>query len=436
MMNLRQRATMLLFGLIVMGARVSAQETAVPDFMVAHLDEKIAAIEQCQRARGAEGDAFVFVADTHTHANSMLSARLVGAICRRASVDKVIFGGDAVVAFGSESDMYDCVRKHTTAFETYVAPYARVYNVIGNHDIIIKDVSDKANPRSYTASDETRHAMLLERQERYAHFDPKNRLGGYFYVDNPAQKIRYIGLNGWERHSDSRTTWTAITGFSPEQARWLVDEALVMPSDGWTVVMVMHASIAVGKRGSADYAPFEVLRGIVKAFAERGKYAFQGEVARYRYDLKADFTQSSATLAAFFAGHYHQDRFVYADNTAHVVSTCDARYNDDVVRRHINTPTESSFDVVSLNKREKKITLIKVGAGFNRIFHYDSRIRIAVGTRQSLRSELAEACQWTSSDENVATIAGGTLTALHPGSATLTATDRQQNKEYFDVEVF
>lgn len=435
MVNMRQHATVLLFGWVMMGASVCAQDNAVPDFMVAHLDEKIAAIEQCQRARGAEGDAFIFVADTHTHVNSMLSARLAGTICRRTSIDKVIFGGDAVVAFGSERDMYDCVRKQTSAYETYVAPYARVYNVIGNHDIIIKDVSDKAHPRSYTASDETRYAMLLERQERDAHFDPKNRLGGYFYFDNPTQKIRYIGLNGWERHSDSHTTWTAVSGFSPQQAQWLIDEALVMPSDGWTVVMVMHASIGIGKRGSADCAPFEVLRGIVKAFAERGKYAFQGEVARYRYDLKADFTKSSATLAAFFAGHYHQDRFVFADNTAHVVSTCDASYNDDVVRRCVNTPTECSFDVVLLNKREKKITLVKVGAGFNRVFHYDSRTKIAVGDKPTLRTELAGACEWNSSDENVATVASGTLTGLHPGHATITATDSQRNKEYFDVEV-
>lgn len=434
-MNMRLCAAALSVGVVVMGASVCAQDSTVPDFMVAHLEEKIAAVEKCQRAREAEGDAFIFVTDTHTHANSMLSARLAGAICRRMSIDKVIFGGDAVVAYGSESDMYDCVRKHTTAFETYVAPYARVYNVIGNHDIIIKDVSDKANPRSYTASDETRHAMLLERQERYARFDPKNRLGGYFYFDNPEQKIRYIGLNGWERHSDSRTTWTAISGFSPQQARWLVDEALVMPSDGWTVVMIMHSSIAIGKRGSADYTAFEVLRGIVKAFAERGKYAFQGEVARYRYDLKADFTKSTATLAAFFAGHYHQDRFAFADNTACVVSTCDARYNDDVVQRRVNTTTECSFDVAVLNKREKKITLIKVGAGFNRIFHYDSRITLAVGEKHALRTELAGTCQWNSNDEKVVAVANGTLTGLHPGNATITAADSQQNKEYFDVEV-
>jgi hypothetical protein len=106
MMNMRLCAAALSVGVVVMGASVCAQDSTVPDFMVAHLEEKIAAVEKCQRARGAEGDAFIFVTDTHTHANSMRSARLAGAICRRMSIDKVIFGGDAVVALGSESDMF------------------------------------------------------------------------------------------------------------------------------------------------------------------------------------------------------------------------------------------------------------------------------------------------------------------------------------------
>ncbi|MBI5820988.1 MAG: Ig-like domain-containing protein [Verrucomicrobia bacterium] len=403
--------------------------------MASHLDDKIAAINQCKKSTGTDGDAFIFVADTHTQVNSMLSARLAQAICRRTSVDKVIFGGDAVVAFGKESDMYDCARRQVESYDTYVSPYARVYNVMGNHDIIIKDISDKKHPKAYTASDEERFSILMKRQESYTHFDNNNRLGGYFYFDNPEQKIRYIGLNGWERHSNDRTTWTAISGFSPRQAQWLIDEALVLPSEGWTLVMFMHASVAIGKRGPRDCAPFEVLRGIVNAFAQHKPYAFKGTVARYNYDLKADFTKSSGVLAAFFAGHYHQDRFIYDGNVAHVVVNCDARYNDDVVRRKVNTVTECSFDVVSLNKREKKFTLIKVGAGFNRTFHYDSRITMSPGDTRTLRSELSGELVWSSSDKAVATAENGAVKGLHKGHATITATDDKQNKEYFDVVV-
>src|SRR5690606_19324 len=139
---------------IFIAIMVFVASAQVPEYYKEYLTTKISLVNDKERNIGASGEVFVYLTDTHTAANQMTSVHLIKDICTMTTVEKIIFGGDIVVAYGDEQKMYNCVMKHINSFDAVVSPYARLYNIIGNHDIIIKDNSNPENAVSYTATDQ------------------------------------------------------------------------------------------------------------------------------------------------------------------------------------------------------------------------------------------------------------------------------------------
>lgn len=411
----------------------AASFAQVPAHYTQHITSKIAEVNQKEKLMGASGDVFLFFTDSHTAANTMTSTYLMREICTTTTAEKVFFGGDIVVAYGDEDLMYDCVMKHINTYDAVVSPYARTYSVIGNHDIIIKDKSDPQNPVSYTSSDEARYALIMKRQESYVNFDPRNPLGCYNYFDNEAQKIRYICLNGSERHSDTKTTWSDRRGFSPEQAVWLTGTALRLPDDEWGAIIFIHCGMVepVHKNGFRDFA---VLKEILDAYNAKRPYSFKGESQEYQYHLKTNFSRSKGRLIAVFSGHTHSDLFCYSEGVPHIVTANDCQYHDDGIRRTRGTTDECCFDVACYDKKAKILSLVRVGAGSNRTIHLEKPTRLTVNSSATLTPAFIPA-RWSVSDSSCMTIDQGRITALRNGEVTVTAADRNNNKEYFNVIV-
>lgn len=68
--------------------------------------------------------------------------------------------------------------------------------------------------------------------------------GSYFYVDDPAAKMRLIVLNScW---TDSAHLRTASFGYGNTQLNWLADTALSFSEDGWCVALFAHGAASRG----------------------------------------------------------------------------------------------------------------------------------------------------------------------------------------------
>lgn len=101
----------------------------------------------------------------------------------------------------------------------------------------------------------------------------------------------------------------------------------------------------------------------------------EGSNTETAYDtvkVDVDFSNANGELIAYFAGHIHKDT---SSNIGFPIITtrCDAQEENDSVlkaERVVGTTTEQSFDVFTVNRKEKKIYATKIGAGIDREVSY------------------------------------------------------------------
>ena len=145
--------------------------------------------------------------------------------------------------------------------------------------------------------------------------------------------------------TDGVTQWTAFM-VGGNQSTSVPSEALLRiggtPIDGETIVVTVNEEIVESSGGGYDSV-----------------------------DVSADFTDAKGELVGYFAGHTHADYiYGYSDYGINIVThRCDSAQenNSDLLAEKVKgTTTEQSFDVVTVNKKDRKIYLTKIGAGADR----------------------------------------------------------------------
>ena len=78
----------------------------------------------------------------------------------------------------------------------------------------------------------------------------------------------------------------------------------------------------------------------------------------------ADFTGAKGVLAAYIHGHMHVDRLYSVGGVQSISVGPDACCQDDAaVTRQSGTVSESLLDAVVMDPAQRKLTLIRIGAG-------------------------------------------------------------------------
>lgn len=92
-----------------------------------------------------------------------------------------------------------------------------------------------------------------------------------------------------------------------------------------------------------------------------------------------DFSSLNVTPIAIFAGHVHFDGYYQYSVNAYngyiyvIATTCDAYGNQPKGSSATRTPktvNEQAFDIISINKADRLITITRIGAGSDRAFTY------------------------------------------------------------------
>ena len=192
----------------------------------------------------------------------------------------------------------------------------------------------------------------MKKQENRVTYNPNQRDGGYYYFDNPTQKIRYICLNNFQTPAQSF--------MSNYQVSWIGDRCLELTS-GWSVVFIGHCSIVQAQNPS--YASYADIKGLITALANKTSFTAS-------YGRTFDFTNSDVEVVGYFAGHEHIDDIDVVDGVTYILTTCDALLQDDGYNRAANTVNEQAFDVVQINTSTKHVDLVRIGAGSDREFDY------------------------------------------------------------------
>ena len=306
------------------------------------LELRINQINDKSKEIGTNGDMFIFITDMHNpytpfedkplhHRQNLRAIPLIKKVLECTPCNKVFVGGD--LAFSSLSDnntrelAYNQCRTVVNRFNELID--APVYFIKGNHD-------DNGYTDETYYTDNQLYPLFnacLEKDKDVTWGD-RNKL--YWYVDNPIAKIRYICLNTFPRKSDG----TQSLGMENDQKSWLKDVALNIPNTDWVAVILAH----------------------------KIHWNVQ-EIAKEKMD-------SGVTVAFCLGGHEHIDTFIpYTDmengkGVNFVQTTCDACYAEDGYGRRVGTDFENAFDVVTIDKTQRKIVMYRIGAGDIRSFYY------------------------------------------------------------------
>ena len=368
-------------------------DNALPTYWEEHLSDKIKTIKSLQSAGGKDCFSFVVLADIHRPSNlGKLSPLIAERIMDECSIKYALVVGDTQTR-GCWSNK-DSLLAEEAEFQSMISPIAdRVLRMEGNHDRAYGtfDRDGDGSVSNYDsdgnikpAQDRETYVYNLTPEEFYefcyrkvgtvgdVHFDDT---GTAYYVDDAANKVRYICLNThcvpYEESEDGTAEYSSmwVFRFTQSQFDFLTDEALVNLSENWSVVVSAHVPLTqeIGDR--------EIMQEVLKAYKNKTAYSgtYRGEYDFDAVSVDVDFTNAKGNLVGYFAGHTHADSVNTSLGFNVIVTRSDAKEENDATlnaERVAGTVTEQSFDVFTVNKKTRTIHATKIGAGDDREISY------------------------------------------------------------------
>jgi len=276
---------------------------------------------------GANGDLFAFITDVHWATNWKKSPQLLEWLAGNTSLRNVFFGGDAITKYDTKAEAkaeYDKFRDTLSNFKSFAwRP------VIGNHEFNNPGATQAQLPETLSASEA--FVMVYGENENII-----NVIDDYaYYVDNKTAKIRYIFVGA------------SYTSAIPVAVQNDVISALDALPVGYQVLVISHVGL-VAESLTIDST-------------------FQSIVD------KLDLMQTNENVIGVLSGHRHVDGSITTSAGTNIIATtCDGyvEHSSSQLTRTYGTITEQAFDIVQIDKVNRKLYLTRVGAGTNREFNY------------------------------------------------------------------
>ena len=309
----------------------------------------------------------------HMDRNNGRSFSLMHALLRDIDLENIIVGGDFVEnpAVTTKADVLRQIQEVVVGFGPY---WGRLLTVVGNHD-------DNTASRRWaeTLQGTELYDAILKHMGGAVTFGPDKT---YYYKDDTINKVRYLVLNSSNVPRVQDGTGVKYNSiqlhlYQQEQIRWVADTGLDVPGNDWSVIVTSHAPpYEPGVKGY-DFPTLNeaLMRGVIGAFNNKGTYSGTSPSnvpSEFKASVTADFTGKGGQVLAWFCGHVHHDNVVQMPEGISLISVL----NDGSVRwlnSPKNTPgttNEQAFDVITVNKNERKLYVTRVGAGADRVVSY------------------------------------------------------------------
>lgn len=298
----------------------------IPPWFSENVKSAAARVREKMLGVGREGDAFVFITDCHWRNNEKHSPALIRYILKITSVKMVVNGGDYLWGHhdtkqAAIDEIYSCVKALK-----FNDNGCRTFNVVGNHDHNSNNNQEKS---TYLSAMDAYSVIQKECESNDIIYGGYN----YYYWDNRAAQIRYVFF-------DRRA------GAKAEEEIWLKEVMGTLPN-GYSVICFIH--------------------GIYQA-----KKTDEGRIFAIEQQVVLDmFEPYKDRLICFIQGHTHMDGVFYAYNEQTevpiIITDCDCkRPMAPGVTASVGTITEQCFDIMVVNKKERRIHCIRVGRGADR----------------------------------------------------------------------
>lgn len=312
----------------------------VPDYWQIHLEEKAAQIREAVLTAGRNKSAFFFYSDSHWSNDTTYTAKmaptLLKYLCKNTPINKTNFGGD-IVSAEPENDANDATIKSTMAYlwewrkRLYGLP--NHHSVPGNHDD-----GNKVNNRF---SEQYVYGYLLAPEETADIV--RGDEGMYYYIDNPAEKTRYLHLD---------TAYQGVT--DAEQA--FVKEALISTPANWHIVAIAHLWYY------NDYSSYPPVLNGFDTNAKKLLDMFDSYNARGGEN--DEYAACGGKVELCIGGHYHLDHVEYtAGGIPVIIVEADALHDRSGTMPKAGTTDEAAVSAVVLDYAQQKVKLIRIGRG-------------------------------------------------------------------------
>lgn len=220
-----------------------------------------------------------------------------------------------------------------------------------------------------------------------------NKKSTWYYKDIDSKKIRIISVDVMD------VDHSAVDGsgkplfyggkawyISNTQMTWLINEALNFDSKDeldWGVVVVIHQAInsldqwySTNAISPAYESSIEKFKNVCVSFNTQSTYSDNYTFTAYPFynlNINADFTRYASEtkkpyMICWLVGHEHYDSYKTVDGINMIWTLNGGCYSgsaDSRVVRLPNTTTQNSFDLISIDSKERKIRVVKYGAGIN-----------------------------------------------------------------------
>jgi len=369
-------------------AAEAAQPYTVPSYWKSAVKNAVSTVREAQDGCGAQGVCFALCSDMHIHDNENNYARSLGmiaaAVMDETDIPLLINCGDLLT--NDSLAMAEWMKPCYDRAWGYLKPVRdRMLLVQGNHDGAWGAYSASNGSSAYKKNlspDELWQYLFRPQSADFARVNGPT--GAYFYVDNTAQKTRFICLNShdgqWSENSDGTAVWNTMTGgYTQQQIDWLID-ALNVEED-WCIVIASHVP-PTGKMPT-DYSTIrctDLMRGVVSAYALRGAYegsythnTANGEDAWADASVSVNFADAKGEIAGWFCGHAHRDDIILGDLPFPIVTITSAgnfSYDSTEPERVLGTSIETALDFVTINKKTRTLVITRLGTGENRRCSY------------------------------------------------------------------
>lgn len=314
----------------------------IPNYYTEHVREKELKIRENFDKCGVDGDSFVFITDYHDTSNSGNSANLIRHIMDNSPVGFVCLNGDLINDRQTKDLGIQALIGVVKKFG--FLPTDKFFVTIGNHEF--NNASNNESYRSRQLSLNDVYSAVSKHSEAYI----RDVDGLDFYVDNHAQKTRYyfIGSSIGSNPFSKANKWFA--------------ESLTTIHVGYKVIVFSH--IGLNNSASDWETSMDKIVAMLEAYKAHTSYTLDGAVY--------DFSAKNGDVIAVFSGHMHLDGALYTTSgIPFIATTCDAFSEEyGTLTRTKDTITEQAFDVVQIDRANRKIYMTRIGAGSDREFTY------------------------------------------------------------------
>lgn len=315
----------------------------LPSYYDAYLANKIATIQTNELTVGAYGDTLAFITDVHWDYNAQKSPLLLDEIRKKTTLRTIVCGGD-IINQGERATELSIMRDCINAFKNKFGSNFKF--TFGNHEQNTMGQTS-ATEKHFTVSEV--YSMCMKHQENSDVVQGEPPLF-YYYFDNKLQKIRYIVLDTGKYDE-----------LGQAQIDWL-ENVISNTEDGWSVAFFAHWMFTLsGETYVYGNAQTEFISNFVNAIAGKSSVTFWGKTY--------DFSTRNLEVPFVMCGHVHADYSIYTTNGVPIIATTTDRY---LVERPdtLGTITEQAFDIVQIDKINKKVLCTRIGYGSDRVFNY------------------------------------------------------------------